>query len=518
MIIVQVSEEGAAPRRLEIHKPEVVFGKHGECDVVLTSPKVSRRHARVFVQNGGLVVEDLKSTNGTMVNGKAVAGKQSLAGGDVIRIAAFELHVESAPAKPTAVKADAAPTAPPKAKGSAGAHAESAKKSPAPKETDDALKAKMFWASMESFFKPIWPYIQDPSVSEIMINGPNEIYVEQKGQLERAPIVFTEEGLRAAVMNVAQYVGKRVNEENPYMDARLPDGSRVAVVLPPCSRKGASLAIRKFSKEKLTVKDLIRFGSMTEEVVAFVEICVKLRKNMIVSGGTSSGKTSLLNVISALIPNEQRILVIEDSAELQLQQDHVLPLESKPPDKNGKGEVTLRELVRASLRLRPDRIVVGEVRGGEALDLLQAMNTGHSGSLATIHASSPAQTLARLETLTLFSGLDLPIVAIREQVSSAVDMILQAARLQDGSRKVTHVSQVLPLSPEGRYRVQDIYRFTRTGTENGGKILGEHRAAGNLPTFLEEIELAGFSLPPELAKLAADPEVRARMEHKDSAH
>jgi pilus assembly protein CpaF len=371
---------------------------------------------------------------------------------------------------------------------------------------------------MESFLQPIWPYLQDARVSEVMINGPNEIFFESRGQLERAPVTFTEEGLRAAVMNVAQYVGKRVNEETPYMDARLPDGSRVAVVVPPCSRKGASLAIRKFSKEKLTVADLVRFGSMTEEVVAFLDICVKLRKNIIVSGGTSSGKTSLLNVISALIPNEQRILVIEDSAELQLQQDHVLPLEAKPPDKHGKGEVSLRELVRASLRLRPDRIVVGEVRGGEALDLLQAMNTGHSGSLATIHASSPAQTLSRLETLTLFSGLDLPIVAIREQVSTAIDVIIQAARLQDGSRKVTHVSEVLPLSADGRYRVQDVYRYVRTGTGEGGKVLGAHRAAGALPSFLEEIELAGFPLPPELAEVASRPGTREAIEHKDSAH
>ena len=510
MIIVSLSEGAGGAKRLEIDKQEIVLGKHTECDVVLTSSKVSRRHARVFEQNGGLAIEDLKSTNGTSVNGKAVAGKQSLAKGDVIRIDQFELRIEKA-APAQAVSPDSAAKPPKKAAAGDG-------KPPEPKETDDVKKGKMFWASMESFFGPIWPYIQDPKVSEIMINGPNEIYVEQKGQLQRAPITFTEEGLRAAVMNVAQFVGKRVNEETPYMDARLPDGSRVAVVLPPCSRKGASLAIRKFSKEKLTVKDLIKFGSMTEEVVAFVEICVKLRKNMIISGGTSSGKTSLLNVISALIPNEQRILVIEDSAELQLQQDHVLPLESKPPDKNGRGEVTLRELVRASLRLRPDRIVVGEVRGGEALDLLQAMNTGHSGSLATIHASSPAQTLARLETLTLFSGLDLPIVAIREQVASAVDMVLQASRLQDGSRKVTHVTQVLPLSAEGRYRVQDIYKFQRSGSDDKGKITGEHRVAGNLPTFLDEIELAGFRLPPELAKLASDPEARARMEHKDSAH
>jgi pilus assembly protein CpaF len=496
MIIVVSDPAAQNPRRLELEKPEIILGKHAECDVVLASPKVSRRHARILRKNGSLVIEDLQSTNGTLVNGKAVKGQTAFGQADVITIGEFTIHVEP----PKAAPAPKAPKPPPPAE-----------------ESDEAKKAKMFWASMESFFQPIWQYIENPAVSEIMVNGPREIFCEQKGRLERAPVAFTEEGLRAAVMNVAQYVGKRVNEENPYMDARLPDGSRVAIVLPPCSRKGPCIAIRKFSKEKLTLKDLIRFGSMSEEIVAFLDIAVKLRKNIIVSGGTSSGKTSLLNVVSALIPNDQRIIVIEDSAELQLQQDHVLPLESKPPDKHGKGEVTLRELVRASLRLRPDRVVVGEVRGGEALDLLQAMNTGHSGSLATIHASSPLQTLSRLETLTLFSGLDLPIVAIREQVSTAIDVIIQAARLQDGSRKVTHISQVLPLSPDGRYRVQDIYRYVRTGMDKE-RILGEHRAAGNLPTFLEEIELAGFALPPSIAELASRPGAREAMEHKASEH
>jgi pilus assembly protein CpaF len=511
-MIVQIQDSQAAePRRLSIDKPEILIGKQADCDVVLSGGKVSRRHARIAVDDGGFRIEDLQSTNGTLVNGEAVSGSRALGERDEVRIADFVLRVSRGAAAPAAVKApekaDAIPTAKPAA----------AKPKREKEESEEAKKAKMFWASMESFFEPIWGYIQDPGVSEVMINGAQEIFFEQKGKLVRSEIMFSEEGLRAAIMNVAQFMGRRVNEENPYLDARLPDGSRVAIVLPPCSRKGPAMAIRKFAKERMTLKDLVRFGALSDEVVQFLDICVKLRKNAIVSGGTSSGKTTLLNIISALIPDDQRILVIEDSAELQLQQEHVLPLESKPPDKHGKGEVTLRELVRASLRLRPDRIVVGEVRGGEALDLLQAMNTGHSGSLATIHASSPAQTLARLETLTLFSGLDLPIVAIREQVSSAVDMIIQAARLQDGSRKVTHVSQVLPLSPEGRYRVQDIYRFARTGMEDG-KIKGEHRAVGNLPTFLDEIELAGFELPPSLKEIAARPEARAAMEHKDSAH
>jgi pilus assembly protein CpaF len=528
MIVLLKDPDSLAPRRLAIEKPEAIIGKNADCDVVLTSPKVSRRHARIVVRDGGLVIEDLKSTNGTFVNDEAVSGERPLAEKDEVRIADFRLQVQRGEAQPTAAPAPMAAAADPKATQALPRSEGKSAVTPAPpapikkpvkekEETEEAKKAKMFWASMESFFEPIWGYIQDPAVSEIMINGSQEIFFEQKGKLVRSEIMFSEEGLRAAIMNVAQFMGRRINEENPYLDARLPDGSRVAIVLPPCSRKGPAMAIRKFAKERMTLKDLVRFGSLSEEVVQFLDICVKLRKNMIVSGGTSSGKTSLLGIVSALIPEDQRIIVIEDSAELQLQQEHVLPLESKPPDKHGKGEVTLRELVRASLRLRPDRVVVGEVRGGEALDLLQAMNTGHSGSLATIHASSPVQTLSRLETLTLFSGLDLPIVAVREQVASAVDMIIQAARLQDGSRKVTHISQVLPLSTEGRYRVQDIYRFVRTGTDNG-KILGEHRAAGNLPTFLEEIELSGFELPASLKEIAARPEARAAVEHKDSAH
>jgi len=521
-MILSVSEAGnGARRRLELERVPVVFGKAPDCDVVLANPKVSRRHAQIVSRDGALFVSDLGSTNGTRLNGMRIQGESPVKSGDVIEIGAFRIELDEGNGAPAKAAVEAKTVPPPAPKG-AEKPAEKAPDKAAAKpkpgdESEESKKAKMFWASMESFFEPIWEYIENPAVSEIMVNGPREIFYERKGKLDRSPKVFTEEGLRAAIMNVAQYMGRRVNEENPYLDARLPDGSRVAIVLPPCSRKGPCIAIRKFAKEKMSLQDLIRFGSMSEEVVQFLDVVVKLRKNMIISGGTSSGKTSLLNIISSLIPNEQRIIVIEDSAELQLQQDHVVPLESKPPDKHGKGEVTMRELVRASLRLRPDRVVVGEVRGGEALDLLQAMNTGHSGSLATTHASSPMQTLSRLETLTLFSGLDLPIIAIREQVSTAIDLIVQAARLPDGSRKVTHISEVLALTADGKYQVQDIYKYFRTGTD-GEKILGEHRAVGNLPSFLEEAELADFKLPASLAELAARPGAREKIVHKGGAH
>ncbi|MCB0360591.1 MAG: CpaF family protein [Bdellovibrionales bacterium] len=325
-----------------------------------------------------------------------------------------------------------------------------------------------------------------------MMNGAEEIYFEKKGHLHLSPKKFSADQLRAAVLNIAQYVGRRVSEEEPYLDARLPDGSRVAILLPPCSRKGISVSIRKFAKEGLTVEKLLDFGSLTREMVTFLKAAVVLKKNIIISGGTSSGKTSLLNVISSLIPNDERILTIEDSAELQLMQEHVVPMETKAPDKKGRGQITIRDLVKASLRMRPDRIVVGEIRGGEALDLLQAMNTGHSGSMATLHASSPSQALTRLETLALFSGLEIPIRALREQVSTAIDIVVQASRLPDRSRKVVYISEVGRLKEDGSYHVDDIFRFARSGTENG-KIIGQHEWTGCKPSFYDEIEMAGLA-------------------------
>lgn len=366
----------------------------------------------------------------------------------------------------------------------------------APKrETSDDF----FWKSLESFLRPIWDYVNDDSVSEIMINGPTEIYIERKGKLERIERKFTSDELSAAVLNIAQYVGRRVSEDEPYLDARLPDGSRVAVLLPPCARKGTSIAIRKFSKEKLTLDRLIGFGSLSAPMVAYIRAAVILKKNIIVSGGTSSGKTSLLNVISGLIPNDERIITIEDAAELQLSQEHIVPMETKPPDKKGRGQVTIRDLVRASLRMRPDRVVVGEIRGGEAIDLLQAMNTGHSGSMATVHASSPPQALTRLETLSLFSGLEIPMRALREQVSTAVEVVVQAARLADHSRKVTHISEIAPLAPDGSYVTTDIFRFVRTGMTDG-KLVGEHQFTGNISRHIEEMELAGLTDALEIFK------------------
>jgi pilus assembly protein CpaF len=353
-----------------------------------------------------------------------------------------------------------------------------------------------FSETVRSFLAPIIHHLDDPEVSEIMVNSPDEIWVERKGKVEITDCKFeSADALMSAVNNISQFVKRSINEETPTMDARLPDGSRIHAILPPCARKGICLDIRKFSKDALTVEKLIEFGSLNQKALEFLKACTFTKKNIIVSGGTGSGKTSLLNATSSLIPNNERIIVIEDSAELQLQQDHVLPLESKAADKKGKGEVSIRDLLRSTLRLRPDRIVIGEIRGGEALDFLQALNTGHGGSMGTIHANSPVDALSRLETLTLFAGVELPLKAIRSQVTSAIDIVVQTSRYHDGSRKISHISEVLPLGDDGNYSVEHIFKFNQTGIEPDGRILGSLKPAGVKPSFYKEIEMSGYELP-----------------------
>ncbi|MDA3895030.1 MAG: CpaF family protein, partial [Desulfobacteraceae bacterium] len=290
-----------------------------------------------------------------------------------------------------------------------------------------------FSETVRSFLSPVISYLDDPEVTEIMINSPYEIWVERKGRVEKTDATFdSHDSLMSAVVNISQFVQRRINQELPTMDARLPDGSRIHVILPPCSRKGVCMSVRKFSKDALTIQKLVEYGSITNDAVDFLRACVEMKKNIIISGGTGSGKTSLLNALSSLVPNHERIIVIEDSAELQLQQDHILPLETKMADRQGRGEVTIRDLLKSTLRLRPDRIIIGEIRGGEALDLLQAMNTGHGGTMGTIHSNSPLDALSRMETLSLFSGIELPLTAIRAQITSAIDIVVQTTRFHDG--------------------------------------------------------------------------------------
>ncbi len=351
------------------------------------------------------------------------------------------------------------------------------------------------------FLKPIASLLGDESISEIMINGYNEIFAEKKGKIFKTKLAFEdEEQLMAAVRRIAQAVGKTVDEDHPILDGRLPDGSRVNAVLTPVARKGIYVSIRKFMNVSLSVKQLVQFGAMSVDMAKFLNLCCAMAKNTIVSGGTSSGKTTLLNVVSSLIPKDQRIIVIEDASELQLQQEHVLPMETRAPDAMGEGGVTIRDLVKSSLRMRPDRIVIGEIRGAEALDLLQAMNTGHSGSMTTLHANTPKGALARLETLSLMSDVDMPLVALRSQIASAIDIVIQAARLRDGSRKITHISEILDLDEKGNYQVNDIFIYQVKDIDKDGKMIGEHVATGNIPTFLDDAKAQGFTVDEKLFK------------------
>ncbi len=348
-------------------------------------------------------------------------------------------------------------------------------------------------------YGPIDQLLRDDTITEVMVNGPDHVYVERSGKLIETDVKFADEThLRRIIDKIVSQVGRRVDEANPMVDARLPDGSRVNCVVHPLSIGGPFMTIRKFSKDPYTVEDLINFGSFTPQVAHFIHQCVRGRLNIVVSGGTGTGKTTLLNVLSSFIPTDERIVTVEDAKELQLHQTHVLPMEARPPNIEGKGEVKIRDLVRNALRMRPDRIVVGEVRGGEALDMLQAMNTGHDGSITTVHSNSPRDTLSRIETMTLMAGMDLPVRVIREQMASALDMIIQLTRLRDGTRRITHVSEVMGM--EGDVVVlQDIYTFDfSAGIDEEGRFRGGLTPTGIRPSFSEKLNDYGIALEPSL--------------------
>jgi len=344
---------------------------------------------------------------------------------------------------------------------------------------------------------PLEPLLRDESITEVMVNGPRQVYIERSGKLELTNVVFqNDDHVMRIIDRIIAPIGRRVDESSPMVDARLTDGSRVNAIIPPLSLVGPVITIRKFSASPFTVDDLIRFGTATADMFDFLKACVEARLNVFVSGGTGSGKTTTLNVLSSFIPNDERIITIEDAAELQLRQEHVVTLESRPPNIEGKGAIPIRELVRNSLRMRPDRIIVGECRSGEALDMLQAMNTGHDGSMSTGHANSPRDMLARLETMVLMAGVDLPLRAIREQVASAVDLIVHQSRLKDGTRKITNITEVQGM--EGDVIVmQDVFVFEQTGVVEG-KIQGRLKPTGIRPKFVEKFETQGIHLPPGL--------------------
>jgi pilus assembly protein CpaF len=357
----------------------------------------------------------------------------------------------------------------------------------------------VFEDSVATFLAPVQKYLADDSVTEVLVNGPAEVFVERKGLLERVPETFKDEqALQAAIRNIAQFVGRRIDDENPILDARLPDGSRVAAVFPPCSRKGATLSIRKFSKGNPSFVDLLNRGSISKDAARFLDVCIYLAKNIIISGGTGSGKTTLLNVLGSRIPGTQRLLIIEDSSELKINTDHVVFFETKHKDEMGKGEVTIRDLIRSALRLRPDRIVVGEVRGPEALDLITAMNTGHGGSMGTTHANTPYDALVRLETLAMMGDTNVPPAAIRRQICAAIHLVVQIKRMSDGTRKVTAITEVIPeIDDAGKYVIRDIFRFVQRGRTAEGKVVGEMVPTGYLPSFMGEIELNRLPFPKE---------------------
>lgn len=341
---------------------------------------------------------------------------------------------------------------------------------------------------------PLQILLEDDTITEIMVNGAKNIYIEREGKIVRAPISFeSNEHVMRIIERIVSPLGRRIDESSPYVDARLMDGSRVNAVIPPISLVGPVLTIRKFAKKPITVDQLIQFGSISPEAIEFLKACVQARINIIVSGGTGSGKTTLLNVLSSFIPSDERILTIENAAELQLRQEHVVTLESRPPNIEGRGEITIRDLVINALRMRPDRIIVGECRGDEALDMLQAMNTGHDGSMTTAHSNSPRDTLSRLETMTMMAGMELPVRAIREQISSAIDLIVHQDRMRDGSRKVVSVTEVTGMEGDV-ITTTDLFSFEHMGYDNG-KVIGKLRPTGLRPKFMDKVEAAGIHIP-----------------------
>jgi len=343
-------------------------------------------------------------------------------------------------------------------------------------------------------FGPLQPLLEDETITEVMVNGAKNIYIERAGRISRVPVSFeSDEHVMRIIDRIVAPLGRRIDESSPYVDARLPDGSRVNAVIPPISLIGPVITIRKFFKIPLTIEQLIQFGTITPEAVQFLKACVESKVNIVISGGTGSGKTTLLNVLSQFIPNDERIVTIENAAELQLRQEHVVTLESRPPNIEGRGEVTIRHLVINALRMRPDRIIVGEIRDEAALDMLQAMNTGHDGSMTTLHSNSPRDTLSRLETMTMMAGMELPARAIREQVASAIDLIVHQERMRDGSRKIVNITEVSGMEGDV-ITMTDLFLFEQTGYENG-KVVGRLRPTGLRPKFIDKIEGAGIHLP-----------------------
>ena len=524
-----------------------LIGRGESCRIRFNLPEVSERHAILTVRDDKAVLEDLHSANGTLVNGDAIDCAGVLDGGMVVQIGSGMLRVseaeeekpkpevvveeekeeESAVQLPTTTTAESDPlrelrrsvqtqiqqellkrmdmkrltmqgidregledTAREKIRGIIDEVVANGK---LPAGIDpDRLEEDIFNEAMR--LGPLEELLADESVTEIMVNGPEKVYIERGGKLVLSDCQFSDDAsVMAVIERIVAPLGRRIDESQPYVDARLADGSRVNAIIAPLALSGPTITIRKFAKKALTPEDFVRFGTWTPDAAKFMELCVRLRKNIIVAGGTGSGKTTLLNLLSGYIPENERIVTVEDAAELRLQQPHVVRLEARPPNIEGKGAVTIRDLVKNCLRMRPDRIIVGECRGGEALDMLQAMNTGHDGSLTTVHANSPRDVISRLETMVLMSGMELPSRAIREQIQSAVDIIIHESRMSDGSRKVTAITEVTGM--EGNQIVmQDIFAFNQTGIDANGKIVGRMKPTGAIPTWIDQVKARGIEV------------------------
>ena len=563
MKITLLKQGSARPETETLTDGTYIVGRGKASKIMLPYADVSERHAIIIVRNGKASIEDLKSANGTYVDGQQIDRRANLSDDSLVQIGNTVMRItgDNAPSAPQEVEtpppapeipqaATPTPAATPKPATAQIAHAkrvdpnatlrrkvreqiqqelivrmdlkrltasgidreglerqardkialivsEVQKSGKLPKSIDpERIKKEVFDEALR--LGPLEDLLADDSVTEIMVNGPHQVYVERGGMLQLTDLQFSDDAsVLAIIERIVAPLGRRIDESQPYVDARLKDGSRVNAIIPPLSLVGPSITIRKFAKKKLTVEDFIKYGTWNADAALFMDVCVKLRKNIVVAGGTGSGKTTLLNLLSSFIPETERIVTVEDAAELKLAQPHVVRLEARPANVEGKGAVTIRDLVKNCLRMRPDRIIVGECRGGEALDMLQAMNTGHDGSLTTVHANSPRDVVSRLETMVLMSGMELPSRAIREQIASAIDIIIHESRFADGSRKVTAITEVTGL--EGQQIVmQDLFAFRQTGITPNGKILGEFRPTGAMPTFFDTLRSRGINLDPKI--------------------
>ena len=558
MLYLTTLVDGVREKR-ELSDGTWIIGRGEGCRIRFASIAVSERHAILTVRAQQAVIEDLHSANGTYVNGEPIDAAVALNGDMVVQIGDAIFRVseedESSESEDSSVDVDVPQET------AETAEAEETEADPMRElrrnvqeqiqnellkrmdmkrltldgvdreGLEDTARVKIRQIIDEVVAKgrlpegidtvrleddvfneamrlgPLEELLADDSVSEIMVNGPRKVYVERKGKLVLSDCQFTDDAsVLAVIERIVSPLGRRIDESQPYVDARLADGSRVNAIIAPLALSGPTITIRKFSKNALTPEDFIRFGTWTHNAAEFMKLCVTLRKNIIVAGGTGSGKTTLLNLLSGFIPRTERIVTVEDAAELRLQQPHVVRLEARPPNIEGKGAVTIRDLVKNCLRMRPDRIIVGECRSGEALDMLQAMNTGHDGSLTTVHANSPRDVISRLETMVMMSGMELPSKAIREQIASAVDIIIHESRLSDGSRKVVAITEVTGL--EGNQIVmQDIFAFNQTGVGENGKVLGEFKPTGAIPTWLDQLAGRGIKVDTRMFDPAADQDV-----------